>query len=72
MRNITRYLLIEFLTLAVTPVFAQSIYSIKLRLVDEKTSEPVAFATASVTVNGESSLAKALLAIPQPASCFPP
>ena len=58
MRNITRYLLIAFLTLAVTPVFAQSIYSIKLRLVDEKTSEPVAFATASVTVNGEKSPVK--------------
>ena len=32
---------------------AQSIYSIKLHLTDEKTSEPVAFATASVTVKGE-------------------
>ena len=29
---------------------AQAIYSIKLKLVDDKTSEPVAFATASVTV----------------------
>ena len=33
--------------------FAQSIYSIKLHLLDETTSEPVAFATASVTVKGE-------------------
>ena len=32
---------------------AQSIYSIKLHLIDAKTSEPVAFATASVTVKGE-------------------
>ena len=33
--------------------FAQTIYSIKLHLTDEKTNEPVAFATASVTVKGE-------------------
>lgn len=32
---------------------AQAIYSIKLKLVDDKTSEPVGFATASVTVKGE-------------------
>ena len=43
-----------FLTLFIaTPAFAQSIYSIKLSLIDENTSEPVAFATASVTVKGE-------------------
>ena len=55
MKNITRFLLIVLLTLAVTPAFAQNIYSIKLRLVDEKNSQPVAFATASVTVKGEKS-----------------
>ena len=32
---------------------AQAIYSIKLKLVDDKTSEPVGFATASATVKGE-------------------
>ena len=32
---------------------AQAIYSIKLKLVDDKTSEPVAFATLSVTVQGD-------------------
>ena len=43
-----------FLTLFIAaPAFAQSIYSIKLSLIDENTSEPVAFATASVTVKGE-------------------
>ena len=31
---------------------AQAIYSIKLKLLDDKTSEPVAFATLSVTVQG--------------------
>ena len=31
---------------------AQSIYSIKLKLVDDKTDEPVAYATASVTLQG--------------------
>ena len=36
-----------------TAAFAQSIYSIRLHLTDEKTGEPVAFATASVTVKGE-------------------
>ena len=55
MKKITRFFLIVLLTLAVTPAFAQNIYSIKLRLVDEKTSQPVAFATASVTVKGEKS-----------------
>ena len=55
MKNITRFFLITLLILAVTPAFAQNIYSIKLRLVDEKNSQPVAFATASVTVKGEKS-----------------
>ena len=32
---------------------AQAIYSIKLKLVDDKTNEPVAYATASVTAQGE-------------------
>ena len=32
---------------------AQAIYSVKLKLVDDKTSEPVAFATLSVTVQGD-------------------
>ncbi len=40
---------------------AQAIYSIKLKLVDAKTSAPVAFATASITVKGESTPAKYVL-----------
>ena len=55
MKNISRFFLVLLFTIAVTPAFAQSIYSIKLRLIDDKTSEPVAFATASVTVKGEKS-----------------
>ena len=40
---------------------AQAIYSIKLKLVDDKTSEPVAYATASVTAQGEKSPEKYVL-----------
>lgn len=38
--------------------FAQSIYSVRLKAVDAKTSEPVAFATASVTAKGSDSALK--------------
>ena len=52
-----KYFIKNFLLVLVlmtgTPALAQSIYSIKLHLADEKTSEPVAFATASVTEKGE-------------------
>ena len=40
---------------------AQAIYSIKLKLVDDKTSEPVAYATASVTAQGAKEPAKYVL-----------
>ena len=39
--------------LAAPSAFAQAIYSVKVRAVEEKTGQPVAFATASVTVKGE-------------------
>ena len=48
-----KHLLLIIALLACNTAFAQAIYSIKLHLTDEKTSEPVAFATASVTVKGE-------------------
>ena len=48
-----RHLLLLVTLLLSHSAFAQSIYSIKLHLLDENTSEPVAFATASVTVKGE-------------------
>ena len=41
--------------------FAQGNFSVKLKLVDEKTSEPVSFATASLTVKGETTTAKYVL-----------
>ena len=60
MKNFKRVLL--FLSiLACTPAFAQSIYSIKIHLSDEKTQEPVAFATVSVTLKGESTPMKYVL-----------
>jgi len=43
------------------PGYAQAIYSVKLKLSDAKTSEPVAFATASVTVKGETTPLKYVL-----------
>ena len=60
MKNFKRVLL--FLSiLACTPAFAQSIYSIKIHLSDEKTQEPVAFATVSVTLKGETTPMKYVL-----------
>ena len=44
-----------------TVAFAQGSFSVKLRLVDEKTAEPVSFATASLTVKGETTAAKYVL-----------
>ena len=58
MNNCIRHFLFTLAVLLGSPAFAQSIYSIKIHLSDEKTSEPVAFATASVTVKGEQTPAK--------------
>ena len=49
------------LMLFTVPGYAQAIYSVKFRLTDANTSEPVAFATASVTVKGESTVLKYVL-----------
>ena len=56
-----RHLLFIITLLACNTAFAQSIYSIRLHLTDAKTSEPVAFATASVTVKGEKTPLKYVL-----------
>ncbi len=40
---------------------AQGIYSVKVKLIDAKTSAPVSFATASLTVKGENTAAKYVL-----------
>ena len=54
MKNLLKYLLLFFMMLSSgIAASAQAIYSIKLHLTDAKTSGPVAFATASVTVKGE-------------------
>ena len=55
MKNFRICLFILVLSFLGVEASAQSIYSIKLHLTDEKTGEPVAFATASVTVKGEKS-----------------
>ena len=53
-----KYLLLLLTLLASQSAFAQAIYSLKFNLADEHTSEPVPFATASVTVKGETTPAK--------------
>ena len=55
MKNFRIFLFILVLSFLGVTASAQSIYSIKLHLTDEKTGESVAFATASVTVKGEKS-----------------
>ncbi len=47
--------------LAGTSAFAQGAFTVKLKLVDEKTSGPVQFATASLTPKGETSASKYVL-----------
>ena len=56
-----KYLIFTIALLACTPAFSQAIYSLKFHLADENTSEPIAFATASVTVKGEKEPAKYIL-----------
>ena len=41
--------------------YAQNSFTVKLRLIDAKTSAPVSFATASLTVKGETTAAKYVL-----------
>ena len=43
------------------PLSAQAQFTVKLRLIDEKTSEPVPFATASLAAKGSSSASKYIL-----------
>ena len=59
--NYIKQLFLIIAILAGQTAFAQAIYSIKFHLTDEKTGEPVAFATASVTVKGEKSPLKYVL-----------
>ena len=56
-KTVCSYVKSVFLTLFLAclgiPSFAQAIYSLKVELVDAEKSEPVAYATVSVTVKGE-------------------
>ncbi len=58
---ITRLATVLILMIISLSASAQAIYSVKLKLIDAKTSAPVAFATASVTVKGETAPAKYVL-----------
>ena len=57
MKDFYRYLLIIIAFLAGTSAFAQS-YSVKLRLVEDKSSEAVPFATVSLTPSGNTKAVK--------------
>ena len=59
MKDFYRYLLIIIAFLAGTSAFAQS-YSVKLRLVEDKSSEAVPFATVSLTPSGNTKLSSML------------
>ena len=63
--NITTFfiktLAVYALMLVSVTASAQAIYSIKFKLVDDKTEQPVAYATASVTVQGEKTPEKYVL-----------
>ncbi len=56
-----RTLLVFFASLLCMTSFAQSTFSIKMRLLDSNTSEPVPFATVSITVKGEDKALKYVL-----------
>lgn len=51
-------LIIPLAFLAGTSAYAQAIYSVKVRAVEESTGQPIAYATASVTVKGEKTALK--------------
>ncbi len=50
-----------FLMILSLAAYAQGSFTVKIKLVDEKTAEPIGFATASLTVKGESTAAKYVL-----------
>ena len=64
-KRILGFFLKSFLSIALMlmgfSAFAQGQFTVNLKLVDEKTSEPVPFATASLTVKGEAKAAKYVL-----------
>ena len=56
-----RSLLSIIAVLAGLTSYAQGTFTVKLKLIDAKTSEPVSFATASLTVKGQTTAAKYVL-----------
>ena len=58
MIKIHKILLTVAFMLACVASYAQNTFTVSLKLVDEKTGEPVGFATTSLTVKGEKSAAK--------------
>ena len=56
----TKVLIMLLATVSV-PAFAQNSFTVKLRLTDSNTGEPVGYATASLTVKGEKSASKYVL-----------
>ena len=56
-----RMLAVSVLLLTGFSTYAQNSFTVKLKLVDDKTSEPVSFATASLTVKGQTAADKYVL-----------
>lgn len=56
--SVCRLCIVMMLSLVSFSASAQAIYSLKVKVIDSKTSAPVAFATASVTPKGEKSAVK--------------
>ena len=56
-----RMFAVSVLLLTCFSAYAQNSFTVKLKLVDDKTSEPVSFATASLTVKGQTAADKYVL-----------
>lgn len=56
-----RIFAVSVLLLTCFSAYAQNSFTVKLKLVDDKTSEPVSFATASLTVKGQTAAEKYVL-----------
>ena len=56
-----RFFAVSVMSLMSFTAYAQNSFTVKLKLVDEKTADPVSFATASLTVKGETAAAKYVL-----------
>ena len=56
-----RFFAVSVMLLMSFTAYAQNSFTVKLKLVDEKIADPVSFATASLTVKGETAAAKYVL-----------